>query len=78
MIPDLLRREILKAQAIALQYLYRYPAFCKPTVPGILLDNQTASAIMKSATQEYISEILDLSSLIKDRLQNARILVEHI
>ena len=78
MIPDLLRREILKAQAIALQYLYRYPAFCKPTVPGILLDNQTASAIMKSATQEYISEILDISSLIKDRLQNARIQVEHI
>lgn len=78
MIPDLLRKEILKAQAIAIQYLFRYPAFCKPAVPDFHLDCQTASAIMKEASQDYTAEILDLSSLIKDRLQNARIQVEHI
>lgn len=78
MLPDLLRREILRAQAVAIQYVFRYPEFCRPTVSDAHLDYMTESSIMRQVVQEYASEILDLSGHIKERVNMASVKVEHI
>lgn len=77
-LPDLLRREIVKAQAIAIQYIYRYPEFCRPTVPLLHIDYNTERSIMKEVSREYIPEILELSDAIKHRVDVGSIKVEHI
>lgn len=78
MLPDLLRREILRAQAVAVQYVFRYPEFCKPIVQDAHLDYMTEASIMRQAAHEYTSEIIDLSTQIKERVNMVRVKVEHI
>lgn len=72
----MLRREIVKAQAIAIQYIYRYPEFCRPTVPLLHIDYNTERSIMKEVSSEYIPEILELSDAIKHRVDVGSIKVE--
>lgn len=75
---DVLRREILKAQSVAIQYASRYPEYCRPDCTDLHISNRDAAAIMRSVCNNMESFIRQRSEEISLRLEDARVNYEKI
>ena len=73
---DVLRREILRAQSAAIQYVSRYPEYCRPDSCGLHLSNRDAADIMRSVCNDMKLRIWQRSEEVCDRIDEARIIVE--
>ena len=65
---DVLRRVILKAQSIAIQYVSKYPEYCRPDSTDLYISNRDAAAIMRSVCNNVESFIRQKSEEIRLRL----------
>jgi len=75
-LPDVLRREILKAQAAAIRYVTTYAEYCRPDYGDYHISGRVAAEIMRSVCNDMESSIWQKSEDICDRLEEAGIRIE--
>jgi len=73
---DVIRREMLKAQSVVMNYLIKYPEFCRPQNDVLELSNKEAQKIMVEVTEEMFGSINEKSALIRKRLKLNPISIE--
>lgn len=65
---DVIRKEMVKAQAIVIQYLLKYPEYCRPMHEPFDIPNPEACKIMREQWEALFNEIEAKSALVKERL----------
>lgn len=75
---DSIRRELVRSQAASIEYLYRYPEYCKPDISGRAITLEQANAEMRNAVKEFLDRIEEKRSEIARRVSSSMIKTERI
>jgi len=72
-----IRNELLKARYISLEYLTKYPEYCRPDSFHMGLTYTQAAGIMKDITTQYASQIDATKKLVHHSLNNSDVIPEY-
>lgn len=75
---DVIRRELVRAQYVAIEYLYKYPEFCRPDSPGVVIGIQDGITAMKDAVSSLMSVIMEKREMVQQRVLDNQIKTEKI
>lgn len=73
---DVIRRELVRAQYVAIEYLYKYPEFCRPESPGVVIGIQDGIDAMKNEVSRYMTLIMEKRDQVMQRVSDNQIKIE--